>query len=121
MWIKTQDTSTTEITYKNDFVGLIFTFMLKSEFPKSVHALHSGLFLSFAFYTNTEGGDTQKAKCEKRERVKWIGVIHFILAQKVQTEMKTCRHRNTCTERRTDTMSIQHYLCTQNMKKYLKD
>lgn len=73
-YINTQDTSTTEITYKNDFVGLIFTFILKSEFPKSVHALHSGLFLSFAFHTNT-GGDTQSVK-ERKSEVDWCNPLY---------------------------------------------
>lgn len=73
-YINTQDSSTTEITYKNDFVGLIFTFMLKSEFPKSVHALHSGLFLSFAFHTNT-GGDTQSVK-ERKSEVDWCNPLY---------------------------------------------
>lgn len=48
--------------------------MLKSEFPKSVHALHSGLFLSFAFHTNT-GGDTQSVK-ERKSKVDWCNPLY---------------------------------------------
>lgn len=42
-------------------------------------------------------GRVWKAR-DGRETIKWIGVIQFILvAQKVQTAMKTCRHQDTHT------------------------